>query len=388
MIAVIADDLTGAAELGGVGLRHNLQVQVSLAVPAESRSQLLVIATDTRSRPVQLAVEEMALHTSRLLPHGPVLLYKKIDSVLRGHVLAEVQAQLEVLGLRRALIVPANPHLGRTIRNSQYYFQGQPIHTTSFSHDPEFAITDSSIHAMLRSGNIPVHVLKTHEPLPQEGIVVGEVEEEADLATWAEKAGPDTMLVGASGFFNALLKRLTGSAGPDPALPVKLHTPLLYVSGSTFERSRAAIRREAERGGPVSYVPASIIAGEVTLDPLFERWTNDIVALLQTRSRCIVAVDPASTGQAGITAAQLRMITARVTGQVLERTALCELLVEGGATAWAVLEQAELGPLQPVQELAPGVVRMRVESKECLYLTIKPGSYHWPDSVLDSIYHD
>ncbi len=387
MIAVIADDLTGAAELGGVGLRFGLPVRISLDVPSTPVEGLLVIATDTRSAPVQQATGEMTALTADLVPHKPVLLYKKIDSVLRGHVLAEVKAQMAVLGFTRALIVPANPNLGRTIKDGRYFFHGQPIHTTSFSHDPEFAITDPRITAMLRSGDTPVTILKKDQPLPEEGIIVGEVEQMDDLRHWAEKADSQTMLVGASGFFSALLEKLLcRPAHPAPEAG-RFTKPLLFVSGSTFHKTRTAIRAEKEKGGPVSYVPETIVAGDQPLEPIFKKWQQEICSHVRAHTKSIVAIDPETVQPAITTAAQLRMITARITGDVLENTMIGELFVEGGATAWAVVQQSGLSPLQPVQELAPGVVRMRVENKEGLFLTIKPGSYDWPPAVLQFIYH-
>src|SRR5882757_10096749 len=44
MIAVIADDLTGAAELGGIGLRYGLSVEVNMDVNLSTKADLLVIA--------------------------------------------------------------------------------------------------------------------------------------------------------------------------------------------------------------------------------------------------------------------------------------------------------------------------------------------------------
>jgi len=45
----------------------------------------------------------------------PDLVYKKVDSVLRGWVRPELEELLGGLGWARALIVPANPGLGRVI---------------------------------------------------------------------------------------------------------------------------------------------------------------------------------------------------------------------------------------------------------------------------------
>src|SRR5579872_7468068 len=111
MIAVLADDLTGAAELGGIGVRHGLRTELCLAVPVETAADLLVIAGDSRSKGQAAAVEEMQSLTRQLRNLRPEWIYKKTDSVLRGHVLAEIKAHMPVLGLEGALLVPANPAL-------------------------------------------------------------------------------------------------------------------------------------------------------------------------------------------------------------------------------------------------------------------------------------
>lgn len=387
MIAVVADDLTGAAELGGVGLRYNLRVEICTEVPVDHQAELLVIATDTRSGTMQEAMAETAVITSRLLVFKPDLLFKKIDSVLRGHVLAEVQAQLAVLGLKRALIVAANPALGRTIVNGQYYFHGEPIHTSGFAHDPEFAITSSGVAAMLRSNSTPVHIIQCHEPMPEEGIIVGEVQHTADLEAWAKRVETDTMVVGASGFFAALLDARFGKQDNKTSDFPALSGPALYVSGSTFLQSRLAIQHEKNKGGPVSYMPETIVSGKEPEEILFDAWSKEVASYVHDYAKAIIAIDPDSTRGTDVVAGVLRSYTARITKKVLQQATICELFIEGGATAWAVLQQAEFSTLQPVREMAPGVIRMRVHNKKGLYLTIKPGSYHWPEPILRFIYN-
>ena len=58
-----------------------------------------------------------------------------------------------------------------------------------------------------------------------------------------------------------------------------------------------------------------------------------------------------------------------------------ELLVEGGATAAAILQRLHLQAFTPVEELAPGVIRMQVAGNRQLCLTLKPGSYDWPAAL-------
>ena len=61
--------------------------------------------------------------------------------------------------------------------------------------------------------------------------------------------------------------------------------------------------------------------------------------------------------------------------------ALKELLIEGGATAWAILEHLQISKLQPLQQMSPGVIRMGIAGDNQLCVTLKPGSYEWPTQV-------
>jgi uncharacterized protein YgbK (DUF1537 family) len=70
---------------------------------------------------------------------------------------------------------------------------------------------------------------------------------------------------------------------------------------------------------------------------------------------------------------------------ILEKCEIGELFIEGGATAFAVLLKQGWISLVPVQEFSPGVVRMKVSRGRNLYLTMKPGSYLWPKTILNYI---
>ena len=67
MIVVLADDLTGAAELGGIGLRFNLDVEIDMAVNPQSKARLLIISTDTRSMKRKQAAVEAGKATSSIV---------------------------------------------------------------------------------------------------------------------------------------------------------------------------------------------------------------------------------------------------------------------------------------------------------------------------------
>jgi uncharacterized protein YgbK (DUF1537 family) len=135
----------------------------------------------------------------------PDLIYKKIDSVLRGYVLDELKTQMELTGLNKGFIMPANPSLGRTIIAGKYFIDGKQIHETGFVDDPEFPVISSSINKILDDDSVKVQ--KHTEFLPARGIMVGEAKNENDINEWAKKLDSSWVLAGAGDFYTALLSK-------------------------------------------------------------------------------------------------------------------------------------------------------------------------------------
>jgi uncharacterized protein YgbK (DUF1537 family) len=67
---------------------------------------------------------------------------------------------------------------------------------------------------------------------------------------------------------------------------------------------------------------------------------------------------------------------------VLDLARVDELFVEGGATASVVVRGSGWTELRVAAELAPGLVRLSVPAGNPRHVTLKPGSYPWPEEVL------
>ena len=369
MIVAIADDITGAAEIGGIGLRYGLRVLITDGTADFSKKDLVVFYTNTRSMPEAEAVKQMESLTAKARALQPSLFYKKIDSVLRGHVLAETEAQMEVLRLNKALIVPANPALGRTISGGHYHVNGQHIHHTGFFADPEFPVRSSAVKDMLRSES--VKVISKHDFL-ERGISVGEAESVEDVEAWARCVNKSIFLAGSGSFFAALLAN--EQSGLYKKAAVNLSLPLLLISGTTYEKSRE--RRKAFRH-LVSYMPSTLLRKSDANTNEVEKWAADTIAILIKHGKAIIAIGENENGEAN--AEQLREKLSDAVNLVLQKNGVRELLIEGGSTAFAVLQKAGFSSFMPTEELRQGVVRMQVEGQPHLHLTIKPGSYDWPE---------
>ena len=75
MIIVIADDFTGAAEIGGIGIRFGLNVEIQTDTIIPDNVDLLIIATDSRSKTEDEAYEEVFRITDKLYRNNYELIY-------------------------------------------------------------------------------------------------------------------------------------------------------------------------------------------------------------------------------------------------------------------------------------------------------------------------
>ena len=116
MIVVIADDFTGAAELAGICLRYGLTTTVCTEELINANTDVLLINTDSRSLKKDKAIVVTERIVKQVLQLQPEWIYKKIDSVLRGHIIDELKVQMQLTGKQKAFFMPANPSLGRTIK--------------------------------------------------------------------------------------------------------------------------------------------------------------------------------------------------------------------------------------------------------------------------------
>jgi uncharacterized protein YgbK (DUF1537 family) len=383
MIVVIADDFTGAAEVAGLGLRHGLTVELDIEGVWSTGADLLVIATDTRSKILEEALKELQILSDKIAEQKPLWIYKKIDSVLRGHIIEETQSLVESLNMKGAIIVPANPALGRVIIDGIYYIDGKPLQSTSFSEDPEFKIASSMVASLLsKNGSTPVfEISKPDGFLGKEGIVVGEASTSRDLDSWAEMAGPDWLLVGAAGFFDALLSHHgmpLVNGNNTSGLPDDART--LYLCGSTFQGSRDQVTEAYYSSPSVCFMPEDIFWKRSGYENEIQAWIHKVVSTIEHYNKAILAVrepvipEPSKSNW-------IKQNFALIVKELFERTRIEELIIEGGSTASAVLNNMGLTRLVPMHQFQQGVIRMRVENIAGLNLTLKPGSYKWPETV-------
>ena len=372
MIIVIADDITGAAELAGIGLRYGLRVKLSADVMDHDQTDLLVIYSNTRSQKKEQAVNEMKHLATKAGRLNPMFIYKKTDSVLRGHVLAELEAQMDVLGFKKALLVPANPVLGRIIENGLYYINGQPLHETNFSADPEYPAETSVVKELLGDGENDVSMVKPGSQL-KPGVNVGETKTAEDFRQWTIYQDENTMFAGGGFFFDWLLAVKNVRSDVRMQVEENLHYPVLFVIGTAFQKNENSLLKNKSI---VSLMPPELFAEENLNQETINEWSKEIVEIIKKKDKAVIAIGEKKKGNPEL----LQRKLAEVVKTVVDQTTFHELIIEGGSTAFSVIDVLNWKQFTPVAELSYGVVKLKVDGEDDVFLTIKPGSYPWPST--------
>ena len=379
MIGVIADDLTGAAELGAVGVRHGLQAEIVRTGRPSPEATVVCVDTDSRACDPGEAAKRAAAAAKLLRAAGARWIYKKVDSVLRGQVTAEIEAVMKQLKLERALLLPANPSLGRTIKDGHYYLRGRPLHRTEFAHDPHFPRRSSQV---LRLVKIPesftMRMMNGDRSLTDGTILIGDAETPADVHAWTSSCNPSMLPAGGAEFFNALLeveKPVDGNGHGNG------HEPLtgseFFVVGASTQAARKFVAAARKQKTPVFSLPQELAWGAEFTPTAVDAVAQRVIGALQANPRVILNVGLPQVRDLQV-AQQLSDSVVRIAERVLRRIRVERIFAEGGATAAELVRRMGWPRLEVIRELAPGVATLAVNGDPSVLLTIKPGSYAWP----------
>lgn len=403
-LGIIADDLTGALDTGVQFSKWGLDSMVTLTDSLQSHVACIVINTDSRALPLPEA-EERVRRAVRLL-HGR-LVYKKIDSTLRGNVGGELAVALDELGAEKALVVPAFPANGRTTLGGRLLVRGVPLEQTGIGRDPRNAITDSYIPTLLRSQiQEPVGLVKLEEVdrgpeavcaavgcAPERIIVLdatGEVHL-AHIALAVLRSSGAWLPVGSAGLAEGLAPALGLSKNDNRREPAggrpggQPRGPLLVVAGSRNDVTAAQLRKamaalelaviepevqhlvaedEAERAGEVARVAAaagqSLAAGRPTLV-----------------TTCFGAIVPGGS-------LPIAVGLGEIARSIMSEHPVGGLFLTGGDIAFQVCCALSGQALKPVAEVVPGLPASLLSGGawDGLRIVTKAGGFGKKDAIV------
>ncbi len=420
MMGVVADDLTGAHDVGALfaSRGHRVVVAADLAALADPvrlpEPDVLVVNTSSRPDPPHQARAKVRQATEALGQAGARHFYKKTCSVLRGPVGAELDGMLDQLRatgvpIRVCPLVAAFPKNGRTTREGIHYVHGQPLDQSPFRHDPLHPTREANLIRLLRAQTrrpvtlIPLVVVRQGADAiagalaacqrPEGAYAVLDAETQADLAAIAAAVKELPMLAGSS----ALAEELPGPARPRP-VPYRLPSrPLprgpLVVAGSLTPETRGQLAYARQRGLAEVVIDAQAVLGRPELVPrLVTAWADVAGRVLLAGGAVAVRTphEPADVARVWETAAALgvpRLAAARRLSDVLAQVARAvvaqvgpvPLVLMGGETAGAVATALGLRASLILSQVEPGIPAcMGVEPPHQL-LVFKAGGFGSPD---------
>ena len=409
---IIADDLTGATDSAATCAEYGMETIVLLGDPpgdiaVPETAEALAIDANTRC----LHAEDAAEITARIIrDYGAsadrALLFKKVDSTLRGHLAAELAAALnarraQVSSDQRVVVVlaPAFPAQGRTTVRGRQMMRGKLLEDAD-SWPGEFVRGHSNIAEIMGEAGLICGLteLKTVRSGQQSleramfrlantvDVIVCDAENEEDLQAIAASSmalGPKTVWAGSAG----LARHMPCAAGVARAsrssdLAVRNHVimpgPALFVVGSPARASREQARALAAAPNMETLtIQLSLLNDQSS------RWrelARDVARTLQLGRDVLLTLE--FSGQDGVKQPnQVARIIARIVKPCTDHVGA--LVATGGETARTVLDAWGVRRLRLLGEVEPGLPYSMTDqwSRDILVLT-KAGGFGTPNTLL------
>jgi uncharacterized protein YgbK (DUF1537 family) len=418
-LGVIADDYTGASDLGSRLRERGAAAALVFGVPegalvAElaSTHDSLIVGLKSRSVEPSKAVRLSIAALERLAACSPRQLQFKycstFDSTRYGNIGPVIDALLDAQRLEFTIAVPSLPANGRTQYSGHLFVQGVPLGESPMRTHPTTPMTDSNLVRHLqpqtrrRVGLIPLEVVtrgvdgirEAADQLWRKGYGIALVDaiDDRNLAAIADAFVRLPLVTGGSGITEALVDAWRGdgwvtAAGSQPAGGVPAREGGIIVAGSCSLATLDQLCALEEANVPVVRLdPAALARGELQaartqvahawrVARTGSRWCA-ITASQTAEARASVhaslpaeRIDPANIGPA------IEAALATCARDIVETGSPAVVCVAGGETSAAVVDALGVEAVTIGPPLAPGVPVLYERSARRLVLVLKSGNF-------------
>ncbi|RLQ88870.1 four-carbon acid sugar kinase family protein [Notoacmeibacter ruber] len=327
-VFIVADDLTGALDSAATFAERGAYVRVAcrpgnLPEALASTADVVAVATGTRELSQDEARKVVGGVARDLAGHEGVL-FRKIDSRMKGHIAAELDALLP--SSARLVVNPAIPELGR------YCLEG--------------AVCGAGV-------DIPIAIAERIG----RAATIAPTRTQQDLDRQIRKAPSDAVYVGAAGLAQALANRLWPKAPLVPAYQPAL--PALLAIGSRDPVTAAQV--DALEDVPVVAAP------------------NGVCSQFPSEPLLLVRMTP---GQEEVSSENASAAFAATLAAAFDQLQPTTLFACGGESAASLLARLEIGQLDVRGQILPGVPIARCVGMPNLTLITKSGGFGMPDTLV------
>jgi D-threonate/D-erythronate kinase len=386
LIAVIADDLTGAADSGVQFVQAGYRAAVYFRATEMVVDDLDAVAYDTDSRAIPAGFAAKRVLDAARVARGARIVYKKLDSTLRGNVAAELAAALGGTRRGRVVVAPAFPAAGRTTVGGIQRVHGVPVDETEIANDPNTPVSEAHIPSLLADTFSSVGALGVEDladlvlvskTLEDHECVVADAERDADLETLV-RAVPDPATVlwaGSAGLALALGSVYPGPCTGDAGVERGPVRPVLVVVGSLSGVAREQVRRLVGAYGNVD-IPVGV--GEA--DAVQEAVESAREAL--AGGACAVVRSPEERSASG---ESVLGPLAEVAALLSEEELFGGMVLTGGATAVGVARRLGASGIRLEGEVEAGIPMGALIGPRPYPVVTKAGGFGGPDTLVGAV---
>jgi uncharacterized protein YgbK (DUF1537 family) len=420
MIGVVADDITGANDIGLMFAKHGYQVEVFSnyrnlnlkSIPAD----VLILDTNSRCDTAADAYKKVFEATRRLISLNCTLIMKKTCSVFRGNIGAEFDAALDAANADFAVVIAAFPKNGRVTKNGRHFVHGRLLSESEFADDPihPMAINDLRDIIALQSKR-PTHLLdhdtiakgaafiqkKAGEAKRQKGYLVCDAISQENLKDLAQAFFTERFIFGSSAIAEELPLFWPPPAIGTASLQLPGHrTGTLIVAGSLTNETRNQVAFAVANQITAVVLDTSALFSPDTRQREVRRVVELLVPVLAGGKPALIhspqqwpEVEETykAASQAGFSKISAHRMVSKTLGEIsrwiLEKTGYQSLIVAGGETSNDVCDSLGIIGNLVLKEIEPGLPSGLSRGSHELLIVLKSGSFGSPDFFLKALNH-
>jgi uncharacterized protein YgbK (DUF1537 family) len=426
MIGVVADDITGANDIGIMFAKRHIVTHVyaydnflnwTSGSGESERPDVVILDTNSRLDPEETAYDKVFQATQKLRDAGARMFINKTCSVFRGNIGAEFDAMLDALDEKFAVVVLGFPKNGRTTIEGVHYVHGKRLEDSEFKSDPVHPMTESRLVSILQSQTsrkvdaldyrivgLGPERLRASIQEKKHGCnyLILDVADQEALSIIARAVKHEPVLCGSSALAEELAPLMGIERRQDPSLnlPKQRGVGLLCAAGSLMPQTAAQIAYMKDQGVQTFELDSMDVLEERTRQEAVQRMSDTIAEHLMNGSHAVlhsandrkIVEETKRCGEAlGIPPTEVsRLVSgsiAEITARVMEQTGQNRLIAAGGETSAAVCERLGIDGLRVWKEIEPGLpscVSLQISPK---LLVLKSGSFGGNDFFEKALQH-
>lgn len=399
-LLMIADDLTGACD-AGIQFAAGGFASVVLFDQAGTharKADAVIFDTASRAMMPKKAYEAVRGYLTDLNAAEFDVLYKKMDSTLRGNIGSELDAIMDQFGIRFAVVAPALPALNRVTKKGVHYWNGVEIAETEMGRDPKTSVTESDIVKLLSAqskrtaGLIDQSILYADESVFKEKVAhlidegctlfVCDAETAEDLKQIVSRFsdwGSPLIWTGSAGLAECLV---SGEEKRAEEFVLKPAGPVLLLCGS-----RSALTKKQTDHVKMEFGAASVtIQPDQLLDPTkreteIARCIKDLKRFFKNGMDAVLDVGDTAVKEIDLLPSLIEEALGFAAAEVIRSCQLKRIILTGGDTAKAVARQLGAKGMELIQEIEPGIPLARMLGTPDLTVVTKAGAFGGPHSL-------